>query len=174
MFSYNLETIGIVSSFVVQNIYSIAIVFDIFTDPNRNNKLLKFPEVTKKYTGSEISIPIYWFILPLIITQYREMLNAVYLFQQSYKRWGNLRISRDNRVRLNQYKEIFVANIVILFIMTIIYMYYAQIGNLDSIKLFYVLLFFIGLALTISNNVTITFISNQIGNTTDGFCVTKK
>jgi hypothetical protein len=174
MFSDDLETIGVVSTFVIQNIYSIAIVFDIFTDPNRNNKLLTFPAATKKYTGTELSIPIYWFILPLVLTQYREMLDAVFLFQQSYKRWGSLRISRDNRIRLHQFKGVFVANIVILFMMTIIYMYYAQLVNSDPIKLLYLLLFFIGLGLTISNNVTITLLSNQIGNTTDGFCVTKE
>lgn len=168
MFSYNLEIIGVVSAFVIQNIYTIALCFDIFTDPNRNNKLLRFPAVTKKYIGREISAPLYWFILPLIASQYREMLNAVFLLQESYDRWGKLRISRDNRIRLTQFKSIFVANVVILLIITVIYMYYSELSTSEPAKLLFVLCFIAGLGLTIANNINISTISYQMKNTTDG------
>jgi|LauGreDrversion4_1035100.scaffolds.fasta_scaffold25032_4 hypothetical protein len=173
MFSDDLEIIGFVSAFVVQTIYTIALCFDIFTDQNRNNKLLTFPSVAKKYLGREMSIPLYWFFMPLIIIQYREMLNAVLMLQESYKRWGKLRISRDNRIRLDQFKSVFVANIVLLFLLTIIYMYFAQLSNSAPTKLFFILCFFAGIGLTISNNMNITIISYQMQNTTDGFRVTK-
>lgn len=173
MFSDNLEITGFVASFVIQSLYTIALCFDIFTDLNRNNKILTFPAAIQKYVGREINIPLYWFILPLLVTQYREMLDAVLILQDSYKRWGKLRISRDNQVRLNQFKTLFVANIVILFILTVIYMHYFQVFSSGPIKLLFVMCFFAGLGLTISNNINVSIISHQMQNTTDGFCVTK-
>jgi len=168
MFSGDLEMTGFVSAFVVQSIYTVVLCFDIFTDQNKNNKLLTFPSVAKKYLGREISIPLYWFFMPLIIIQYRQMLDAVLILQQSHKRWGELRISRDNRIRLDQFKGIFVANIVLLFLLTVIYMYFDRLSNSDPIKLLFVLCFFTGIGLTVSNNINISTISYHVQNTTDG------
>lgn len=81
---------------------------------------------------------------------------------------GKLRISRDNRIRLTQFKSIFVANVVILLIITVIYMYYSELSTSEPAKLLFVLCFIAGLGLTIANNINISTISYQMKNTTDG------
>jgi hypothetical protein len=169
LFSDNLETVGFVAAFVTQNIYTIALCFDILTDPARNLKVLAFPTAAQKYIGREISIPLHWLIIPLLITQYREMLTAILEIQESYARWGKLKISRDNRIRLMQFKIIFVACVCLLFLITVVYMQYRQISVTGPIQLLISICFITVLSLSVSNNILISLISYQMKNTTDGF-----
>jgi hypothetical protein len=174
MFSDNLEVLGFIGAFVTQNIYTVAILFDMLTDPNKMTKVITLPAVAQKYIGREINIPLYWFIAALAVSQYNELLNAILMIKQSYSRWGKLRISRDNRIRLDNYKAIFVAGIVFLFILTTVYMQYNQIPTASgTVQLLFTIAFIVGLTLTVLNNLSIYTISYQVKNTTDGFRVNR-
>jgi hypothetical protein len=166
-YSEQIETTGIISIFIIQSIFTLCLLFDIFSDKNRNLKVLTLPSSSKIYSN-EISIPIFWIIIPIIGLQFREILTIVLEINKSHKTYGFIKISRDNRVRLDRFKLLFLISIICIFALTFSYLSYKNISVTGSSQLFIVLYIFAAIIVEIVNNINVTNISYQMKNTTDG------
>lgn len=166
-YSEQIEITGMVSIFILHCIFTICLLFDIFSDKNRNLKVLTLPSSSKIYSN-EISIPLFWFIIPIIGLQFREILTIVLEINKSYKTYGAIKISRDNRVRLDRFKLLFLISILCIFGLTFTYLNYKNISTTGSMQLAIVILIFASIIVEMVNNVNVTNISYQMKNTTDG------
>jgi hypothetical protein len=166
-YSEQIETTGLVSIFIIQCIFTICLLFDIFSDKNRNLKVLTLPSSSKLYSN-EMSIPIFWFIIPIIGLQFREILTIVLEINKANKTYGSIKISRDNRVRLDRFKFLFLISILCIFSLTFIYINYKNISTTGSMQLAFVILVFAAVIVEVVNNINVTNISYQMQNTTDG------
>lgn len=166
-YSEQIETTGIVSIFIIQSIFTICLLFDIFSDKNRNLKVLTLPSSSKIYSN-EMSIPIFWFIIPIIGLQFREILTIVLEINKSYKKYGFIKISRDNRVRLDRFKLLFLISILCVFSLTFAYLTYKNTSTTGSTQLVIVIFIFASIIVETINNINVTNISYQMQNTTDG------
>jgi len=167
VYSEQIETTGFVSIFIIQSIFTICLLFDIFSDKNRNLKVLTLPSSSKIYSN-EMSIPIFWFILPIIGLQFREILTIVIEINRANKTYGSIKISRDNRVRLDRFKLLFLISIICVFFLTLVYMGYKNVPTTGSMQIIIVMLIFTTIIVEIVNNINVTNISYQMQNTTDG------
>jgi hypothetical protein len=167
VYSPQIEIAGFVSIFVIQIIYTICLLFDIFSDKTRNTKVLTMPS-NSTLKSNELSFPLYWFILPVAGLQFREMITLIIMINQSYKKYGNIKISRDNRGRLEQFKLLFLISIVLLFIITILYINYKNIEFTGSMQLLIFILISVLYIVEVINNLNVTNITYQMQNTTDG------
>lgn len=166
-YSERIETTGIVSIFIIQSIFTLCLLFDIFSDKNRNLKVLTLPSSSKIYSN-EISIPLFWLIIPIIGLQFREILTIILEINKSYKTYGAIKISRDNRVRLDRFKLLFLISVLCIFALTFSYLSYKNISTTGSTQLVIVLFIFVAIIVEIVNNINVTNISYQMQNTTDG------
>jgi len=166
-YSEQIEITGIVSIFIMQCIFTVCLLFDIFSDKNRNMKVLTLPSSSKLYSN-EISIPIFWFIIPIIGLQFREILTVVIEINKAYKTYGFIKISRDNRARLDRFKLLFLISILLIFFLTFMYMNYKNMSTGGSMQIIFVLFIFAIIVSEIVNNINVTNMSYQMQNTTDG------
>ena len=166
-YSEQIEITGITSILIIQSIFTICLLFDIFSDKNRNMKVLTLPSSSKTYSN-EISIPIFWFIIPIIGLQFREILTIVLEINKSYKTYGAIKISRDNRVRLDRFKLLFLISILCVFSLTFAYLNYKNTSATGSAQLAIVIFIFVAIIVETVNNINVTNISYQMQNTTDG------
>jgi len=166
-YSEQIEITGLVSLFILQSIFTMCLLFDIFSDKNRNLKVLTLPTSSKIYSN-EMSIPLFWFIIPIIGLQFREMLTIVVEINRSYKTYGSIKISRDNRVRLNRFKLLFLISTLCVFCLIFAYLNYKNTSTMGSTQLIFVILIFASIIIETVNNINVTNISYQMQNTTDG------
>lgn len=167
VYSEQIETTGFVSIFIIQCIFTICILFDVFSDKNRNLKVLTLPSSYKLYSN-EISIPIFWFILPIVGLQFREILTIVLEINRLNKTYGFLKMSRDNRLRLDRFKILFFISILCILLLTFTYLNYKNMEITGSLQLILVIFIIATLVIEIINNINVTNISYQTKNTTDG------
>ena len=164
-YSEQIEITGFVSILIVHVVFSLCIAFDIISDKNRNLKSLILPSTSTKISN-EISIPLYLFMFPIIALQFREILTVVLEIQKSYKIYGSIKISRDNRVRLNRFKLLFIASTICIFFLTFAYMMYRTVPTSAHLIIF--IFIFVAIVIEVINNINVTNISYQMQNTTDG------
>ena len=173
MCTYNeaTEIIGYSCIFVLQTVFTIAVILDIIEDGNRDNKILYFPNIPNGLgIITETKIPIWWFLVSGSILQFVSSLLTIITASYLYKRFNKLRISLQNRWYLSSYRTSYIICTVFLMILMSTFLQFAGGSTaLSNSHRLLVIICFIGIIITASLNI---FYSNRlsklIGSTTDG------
>ena len=168
-YSERLEIIGFGSTFLVNTILIICIMFDIYKDKERGRKLFIIPSI--KISGvevSEISCPLYLLIIPLCLMQMRVVCLLSLNIWSNISKYGFLKISRDNRYRVQTEKLLILLTAIMLFAIVFLYILYNYIPMNDLLR-FFIAICIIGTYVMsiIATTIEMT-ISNEFSNTTDG------
>lgn len=169
-FSEKLEIIGFGSIFATQVFYLFCLFFDIYKDKERSLKTFSFPSVKVGYTEiSEINLPLFVIITPLVLINFRNISSLGLSVWRNVSKYGYLRISKDNRSRIEQEKWMIFVTVFILLALTFLYMLYGKIQlNNNALRFGITMCILVGYVLSVISLVTELVITNEMGNTTDG------
>jgi len=125
LYTGKLEVYGFGSAFVLQTLFTIMIFMDIMKNPlDRANRVLTFPSFVSQTTN--LKIPFFLALVVATSLQFASATMMMITMTSIYKRYHEIRLSRDNRTRVNTYIGMFFISILLLLIM--IYGY-TQYGN---------------------------------------------
>ena len=169
LYSDRLEMIGYGSFFIVNSVLILCIMFDVYKDKERGRKLFVIPSV--KLSGvevSEISFPLYLLIIPICLMQIRVVSLLCLNVWRNVHTYGFLKISRDNRHRIETEKLFLLLTSIMLFAIVSVYILYNFIPMNDLLR-FFIAICIIGTYVMsiISTTIEMT-VSNEFSNTTDG------
>ncbi len=119
---YNTEAIGFGLLLAVQTLFTIVLIIDIFKDLSRSNKSLII-----EFTNNNVSIPLYWFLLPGIILQFAASLMTMMYSNYLQKKYNRVKLNRDLRWDMDRYKWMFI--VVTLALLGLTYSYASDFNN---------------------------------------------
>ena len=106
----------------IQTLYLVIFLFQLFKDNNITSRALtmKFPK-TRFSVEDNIYIPLFWVILPGLIMQLISSIYVTLLSSTLQKKYGKVKLTRDNRSNLNMFKWMFIVATFSLMILTYSY-----------------------------------------------------
>jgi hypothetical protein len=118
---------------------------------------------------SEINLPLFVIITPLVLINFRNISSLGLSVWRNVSKYGYLRISKDNRSRIEQEKWMIFVTVFILLALTFLYMLYGKIQlNNNALRFGITMCILVGYVLSVISLVTELVITNEMGNTTDG------
>lgn len=116
-----------------------------------------------------MSFPLFVIITPLVVINFRNISALGLTIWRNVSKYGYLRISKDNRSRLEQEKWMIFVTVFILLALTFLYMLYGKIQlNNNALRFGITMCILVGYVLSVISLVTELIITNEMGNTTDG------
>lgn len=168
---YKTEVIGFGLVFAVQTIYTIVFMIEIIKDLARNGKalVLSFPK-----TDNDVSIPLYWILLPGILLQFAASLLTVMSSNFLQKKYNSMKLDRNLRWNIDRYKWMFIT--VTFALLGLTYSYTSDFNNdtdkfikfASSYKSLLIILFVISAVFPIMNVFNASNLSKIIVTSTDG------
>lgn len=122
IFSQHMQSIGYGSLFGLQTIYTIILLFDIFTNKNRDDSALvmKIPATT--YTdGYDIDLPYWWILVPCMSMQFTSTMLMLMTWNYLSTRTDKVQLSRSNETKMANYKVFTVLITLLLLCLTCMY-----------------------------------------------------
>ena len=163
--AYNstIEIVGFGTIFVLQTLFTLLLTNDILKDSNSHLKVLQ----TSNESWS--SIPIWWILFAGLGMQFASSLLILTTTLFLYNKFQTIRLSHDNRWRLNAYKLIFLLSTIFMMILTFIYIQYSVSNGLSPLFRIVTLVCFVGiLGLSSVDVIYANQLSKAINSTTDG------
>jgi hypothetical protein len=169
-FSEKLELIGFGSIFTLSVFYLFCFFFDVYKDKERSLKTFSFPSVkVGSVEINEISFPLFAIIAPAMLINFRTVTSLSLSVWRNVSRYGVLRTSMDNHLRIDQEKAMILTTVFILLALTFLYMLYGKVRlNNDVLRFGITICILTTYLLSIITWVTELVITNELGNTTDG------
>ena len=106
----------------IQTLYLVIFLFQLFKDNNITSRalIMKFPK-TRFSVEDNIYIPLFWVILPGLIMQLISSIYVTLLSSTLQKKYGKVKLTRDDRSNLNMFKWMFIVATFSLMILTYSY-----------------------------------------------------
>ena len=169
LYSSKLELLGYGSLFTVHIFFIMSLIFDVYKDKDRARKVFSLPSVKSGNVEiPEINIPLYLLIVPISLFQIRIVTLLCLNVWTIVNKYSFLRISRENRYRVEAIKTMTLVTVIMLFALIILYVQYNNIP-MNNIMKFFIGICIIGTYVLCSVNTAMEMIaSNEFSNTTDG------
>jgi hypothetical protein len=147
----------------------MSLIFDVYKDKDRARKVFSLPSVKSGNVEiPEINIPLYLLIVPISLFQIRIVTLLCLNVWTIVNKYSFLRISRENRYRVEAIKTMTLVTVIMLFALIILYVQYNNIP-MNNIMKFFIGICIIGTYVLCSVNTAMEMIaSNEFSNTTDG------
>lgn len=168
LYTEKIEVYGFGSSFALQTLFTIMVFMDILKDPFKTYAVISIPSIPNTLVKiPDLKITFYWIILIGTALQFIASTIMMVIASNIYKRYGEIRISRDNRQIFDRYKWMYILVNFLLLVLLFGYFNYNQ-GYSPNFKL--ILLFCIISSLLLGS-IELYYankLSNILGKTVDG------
>ena len=106
----------------IQTLYLVFFIFQLFNDNNVTNRALniKIPK-TRFSVEDDINIPLFWVILPGLVMQLISSIYVTIMTTTLQKKYGTVKLSRNNQWNYNMFKWMFIVATLALMILTYSY-----------------------------------------------------
>ena len=173
MYNSVTEAVGFKFLTGIQSLYLVIFVFQLLNDGSKDMKSLRITIPKTKYTyESSLDIPLYWVIVPSLIIQLVSSVFVTLTSDYLQKKYNMVKLSRNNRYKLNMFKWMFIVTTISLMGLTYCYCndfvgtnIFSQFSG--SYKSWLLLLFFSTIIFSISNYVISQKLSKIMVSSTD-------
>ena len=112
------ETTGFKFITGIQALFVCIFLFQLLNDGSKHLKALRIDVPETPFTRSDnISIPLFWVIVPSIVMQLISSVYVTITTDVVQKKYNRLKLNRDDRYKLNMYKLMFIlSTITVLFL----------------------------------------------------------
>jgi len=172
LFSQHMQSIGFGALVGLNAIYTILVLFDIFTDGKRDDKALVMEIPTSKYMmGYNITLPYWWILVPCVAMQFAATLLMSMTWNYLSKRADQVQLSRSNEIKVSNFKVITL--FLTIFMLCLTYSYVSDFNATGSAisgvyQLWITLVIMMVLVLSISNIIYANGLSKLRFTSTDG------
>ena len=106
----------------LQTLYLVFFIFQLFNDNNVTSRALniKIPK-TRFSVEDDINIPLFWVILPGLVMQLISSIYVTVMTTTLQKKYGTVKLTRDNQWNYNMFKWMFIVATLSLMILTYSY-----------------------------------------------------
>jgi len=163
---YNSVTESIAFKFLtaIQSLYLVMFFFQLLNDSNKDFKALRINIPKTKFSyESNIDIPLYWVILPVLVLQLVSSVFITIMSDFLKKKYNTVKLERNNRWKLERFKWMFIVTTFALIGLT--YSYCSDFTGSStftqfsgSYKSWLLLLFFVAIIFSVSD----VYISQQL------------
>lgn len=128
LYTEKLEVYGFGSAFILETLLAIMVFMDIIQNPlDRAKNVITFPSFPNPVAPvPSLTIPFFWTLIIAVSLQFVSATMMMISMTSIYKRYNDMRLSRDNRSRVNTYKWMFLVSFILLFIMIYGYIQYGN------------------------------------------------
>jgi hypothetical protein len=120
LYKTSIEIVGFGSLIAVQSLFTAFLFYDILNDGARSTKTLHIPLSIFKTGMTDLQIPFWWILVAGASLQFTSAMLMIITCAFLYKKFQSIKLSRDMRIRVQNYKGIFIAVTVLMMIL----MYY--------------------------------------------------